>query len=84
MLIPKVNVHSNVKMMDHATKLELKMILTGSVVVRKDSLDTIVLFNAGSQCSDGLDNNGNGLTDCLDPACCSDSSCTNTKHCAIT
>ena len=38
---PEVNVHSNVKMMDHATRLELKMITTGSVIVREDSLDTL-------------------------------------------
>ena len=35
-------------------------------------------------CSDGLDNNNNGFTDCLDPACCYSTACTNTKYCAFT
>ena len=32
-------------------------------------------------CDDGLDNDSDGLTDCLDPDCCSATACRNTKYC---
>ena len=35
-------------------------------------------------CSDGLDNDQDGLTDCLDPSCCQNPVCKNTKYCTST
>ena len=35
-------------------------------------------------CDDGLDNDKDGLTDCLDPSCCSAPNCRNTKYCTAT
>src|SRR5262245_54126699 len=35
----------------------------------------------GDQCSDGIDNDGNGFTDCADPGCAGSTACGSGGHC---
>ena len=39
------------------------------------ALDETTVIECGETCDDGIDNDGDGLIDCLDPDCCADPAC---------